>query len=148
MKQTITAETSIEIDASPSEVWKAITTAATIKKYLMGTNVSTDWKEGSPITYEGEYNGKKYKDKGVIKKIVPEKIFRSTYWSSMAGKEDKPENYNTVTYNLDDNPDGTTIVRITQDNILSDKEKEHAVSNWKMVLQKLKEVVELAAPKN
>ena len=143
MKQTITAETSIEIDASPSEVWNAITTPATIKKYLMGTTISTDWKEGSAITYEGEYNGKKYKDKGVIKKIVPEKIFRSTYWSSMGGKEDRPENYNTVTYKLDDNPDGTTIVKITQDNILSDKEQEHAVSNWKMVLQKLKEVVEM-----
>jgi len=142
MKHTIKAETSIEIEASPSEVWKAITTPATIKKYLMGTNISTNWKEGSAITYEGEYQGRKYKDKGIIKKIVPEKIFQSTYWSSMGGKEDKPENYNTVTYELVENSDGTTIVKINQDNILSEKEHEHALSNWKMVLEKLKEVVE------
>jgi uncharacterized protein YndB with AHSA1/START domain len=142
MKQAITAETSIEIEASSSEVWKALTTPATIKKYLMGTNVSTNWKEGSTITYEGEYNGKNYKDKGIIKKIIPGKIFQSTYWSSMGGKADRPENYNIVTYELEENSDGTTIVRITQDNILSDREQEHAVSNWKMVLQKLKEVVE------
>jgi hypothetical protein len=44
------------------------------KKYLMGTNVSSDWKAGSPISYEGEYNGKKYHDKGVIRKIEPEKV--------------------------------------------------------------------------
>jgi len=142
MKQTIKAEVFIEIQASPSEVWNAITTPETIKKYLMGTNVSTNWKEGSTINYEGEYKGKKYKDKGVIKKIVPEKTFQSTYWSSMGGKEDKPENYNTVTYELEENPDGSTMVKLTQDNILSGQEHEHAVSNWKMVLQKLKEVVE------
>jgi len=142
MKGNIKADISTEIEASPSEVWKAITTPAMIKKYLMGTNVSTDWKEGSAITYEGEYNGKKYKDKGIIKKIQPAKILESTYWSSMGGKEDKPENYNTVTYELEGNPDGTTMVKLTQDNILTEQEKEHVTVNWKMVLQKLKEVVE------
>jgi hypothetical protein len=59
-----------------------------------------DWKEGSAITYEGEYQGKAYKDKGLIEKLEPEKIFQSTYWSSMSGKEDKSENYNIVTYTL------------------------------------------------
>ncbi len=49
-------------------------------------------KEGSPINYEGEYDGKKYHDKGIIKKNEPGKLLQSTYWSSMAGKEDIPEN--------------------------------------------------------
>ena len=142
MKGIIKADISIEIEASPAEVWKAITTPSMIKKYLMGTNVSTDWKEGSAITYEGEYNGKKYKDKGIIKKIQPAKILETTYWSSMGGKEDKPENYNTVTYKLEENSDGSTMVKLTQDNILTEQEKEHVTVNWKMVLQKLKEVVE------
>ena len=142
MKGIIKADISIEIEASPAEVWKAITTPSMIKKYLMGTNVSTDWKEGSAITYEGEYNGKKYKDKGIIKKIQPAKILETTYWSSMGGKEDNPENYNTVTYKLEENSDGSTMVKLTQDNILTEQEKEHVTVNWKMVLQKLKEVVE------
>ena len=60
--------------------------------------LASDWKEGSSITYTGEYEGKKYKDKGVIKKMIPKEIFQSTYWSSNSGKEDKPENYNLVTY--------------------------------------------------
>ena len=71
----IISETSVTIDAMPAEVWKAITTPETIKKYLMGTTVTSDWKEGSPITYKGEYNGKAYEDKGVIKKIEPGKLF-------------------------------------------------------------------------
>jgi uncharacterized protein YndB with AHSA1/START domain len=141
MKNNLVAEVSVAIDASASNVWKAITSPAMVKKYLMGTTVTTDWKEGSPINYEGEYNGKKYKDKGVIKKIEPGKIFQSTYWSSAGGKEDKPENYNLVTYKLE-NKGGQTLVTLTQDNVQSEKEKEHVTGNWKAVLQKLKTVVE------
>ena len=47
MKDKLIAETSISVDASPAQVWKALTTPGLIKKYLMGTDVSSDWKEGS-----------------------------------------------------------------------------------------------------
>ena len=141
MKKTLNAKASVSIKATPAQVWKALTTPALIKKYLMDTNVTTDWKEGSPIKYEGEYQGKKYSDKGIIKKVEPEKILQNTYWSSMGGKEDKPENYNLVTYKLSQN-DGKTVVTLTQDNVLSEKEKEHVTGNWRSVLKKLKEVVE------
>ena len=141
MKNNLVAETSITIDAPVSAVWEAITSPAKVKQYLMGTNVQTDWKEGSPISYEGEYNGKKYHDKGTIKKIEKEKIFQSSYWSSMGGKEDKPENYNLVTYRLSEQGDQTKLT-LSQDNNATEKEKEHAVANWTNVLKKLKEVVE------
>lgn len=141
MKQNLSAETSVTIKATPAKVWKAITTPASIQKYLMGTTVTSDWQEGSPITYEGEYNGKTYHDKGLIKKLKPESVFQSTYWSSMSGKEDKPENYNTVTYTLSDEDD-RTLLTLTQDNIATEEEKAYATKNWKQVLQKLKEVVE------
>ena len=141
MKNDLIAETSVTINASASEVWKTMTSPEQVEKYLMGTHVTTDWKEGSPISYEGEYQGKKYNDKGIIKKAEPGKILQSTYWSSMGGKEDKPENYNLVTYRLTDK-NGKTVVTLSQDNIHSEKEKEHATGNWKAVLQKLKEVTE------
>ena len=141
MKGKFSSETSIRIDAPATEVWKTITTPAGIKKYLMGTDVSSDWKECSSIHYEGEYKDKKYHDKGVIKKMEPNKLFQSTYWSSVGGKEDKPENYNLVSYRLTEE-NGKTLVILSQDNIVSEQEKEHVADNWKSVLQKLKEVVE------
>ena len=141
MKDALIAETSISVDASPAQVWKALTTPRLLKKYLMGTDVSSDWKEGSTITYSGEYEGKKYHDKGIIKKIETEKVLQSTYWSSMSGKIDKPENYNLVTYKLT-KKDDKTLVSLSQDNISTEKEKEHSIENWKLVLIKLKEVVE------
>ncbi len=141
MSANLTAKTQITIYASQAEVWKAITTPAIIKQYLYGTTVKTDWKEGSPISYEGEFDGKAYHDKGTILKMEKDKLFQSTYWSSMGGKEDKPENYNLVTYKLSQK-DGKTLVTLTQDNVLSEKEKEHVTGNWKSVLKKLKEVAE------
>ncbi len=139
--EDLIADATVTIDATAADVWRAITTPDTIKKYLMGTNVITNWKVGSPIEYEGEYNGKAYHDKGVIKQFEPGKLFQSTYWSSMSGKEDKPENYNTVTYRLYE-ADGKTTVTITQNNIHSEKEQHHAAENWSMVLKELKKVVE------
>lgn len=141
MKNNLIAETSISIEATPAQVWKALTTPKLVKKYLLGTDVSSNWKEGSTITYTGEYNGNKYHDKGIIKKIEPEKILQSTYWSSMGGKEDKPENYNLVTYKIT-KQGNKTILTLLQDNNASEKEKDHSVENWKTILQKLKEVVE------
>lgn len=144
MAGSLVAESSVTISAGSGKVWKAITTPSVIKQYLFGTTVESTWKEGEPISYKGEYNGKAYEDKGTILKMVPGKLFESTYWSSMGGKEDKPENYNKVAYQLDEK-DGQTTVTITQDNIGSEDEKKHMVSNWDGVLVKLKEVIESAA---
>jgi uncharacterized protein YndB with AHSA1/START domain len=141
MEDKLIAEASINIDAPAENVWKVLTTPELIKKYLIGTTVTTDWKQGSAINYDGEYNGKEYHDKGKILKIIPAKLLQSTYWSSMGGKEDKPENYNTIVYHLTET-DGKTVVRLAQDNVLSENEKTHVTANWKAVLQKLKEVAE------
>ena len=62
-----TAET--EIEASPAEVWKALTDPELIKKYMFGSEVVTDWQPGSPITWKGEYEGKPYEDKGEILEV-------------------------------------------------------------------------------
>src|SRR5687767_13143574 len=98
MKSDITATVSINIDAPVSKVWKALTTPELIKKYFFGTEAISDWKQGSPLLFKGEWEGKTYKDKGTILEVVENKLFRYNYWSSMSGIEDKPENYVIVTY--------------------------------------------------
>lgn len=141
MKNSLVAEVTVEINSTPAQVWKALTTPSLIKKYLMGTNVTSDWEAGSSIIYEGEYNGKKYRDKGTIKNIIPEKLLQSSYWSSMSGKEDREENYNLVTYALT-TLGPKTVLTVTQDNIADEKERQHSLKNWQEVLVKMKEVVE------
>ena len=40
------------------EVWEALTSPQMIQQYLFGTQVTTDWQVGSPITYRGVWQGK------------------------------------------------------------------------------------------
>jgi hypothetical protein len=56
MNNKFIAEATTIINAPVSKVWQALVNPKIIKQYLFGTDVITDWKVGSPITY-GE-NGK------------------------------------------------------------------------------------------
>lgn len=141
MAENLIAKASIDIKATPAEVWHALTDPAMIKQYLFGTTVECDWKEGSAITYRGEWQGKAYEDKGTIMKIEPEHLLETTYWSSLGGKEDKPENYNLVRYELEPVAEGTKLT-ITQDNNATEEARAHSEQNWNMVLQTIKKLLE------
>jgi uncharacterized protein YndB with AHSA1/START domain len=110
-------------------------------QYLFGTEVTSDWKAGSPITYRGEWQGKAHQDKGEILHIDPEKLLVSTFWSSLAVLPDVPENYKTVRYELSPENGGTRIT-IMQDNNASREEAAHSEQNWKTVLDELKQLFE------
>ena len=141
MNQKFIAKATTTINASASNIWEALTKPNLIKQYLYGTEVTTDWKVGSPITYRGEWQGKTYEDKGKILQIEPEKLLVSTFWSSLAGLPDIPENYKTVRYELSPE-NGRTRVTITQDNNATQEEADHSQQNWNTVLDKLKELLE------
>ena len=40
-----------DISASPAQVWSALTDPEQIKKFMFGTDVQTDWQQGSSIEY-------------------------------------------------------------------------------------------------
>jgi uncharacterized protein YndB with AHSA1/START domain len=141
MKSNITGKTRILINAPAAKVWGALTTPALIKEYFFGTNAESDWKVGSPITFSGEWEGKKYQDKGTILENVTNKKLKYNYWSSMSGIEDKPENYVDITYELKEK-DNKTELTITQENIPDEKMREHSEENWTKVMEGLKAMVE------
>jgi uncharacterized protein YndB with AHSA1/START domain len=112
-----------------------------IKQYFFGTEAISDWREGSPIIFKGEWEGKSYEDKGTILIAEPHKLFRYDYWSSMSGIEDKPENYVIITHELFEEG-GVTTLTITQENIPDEKMKDHSEQNWRKVMNDLKELLE------
>ena len=132
---------SITINAPAARVWEAITDPDTRRKWFFGVDTRTDWKEGSPIVHMGEFQGRPYKDKGVVKEIIPRKKLVHTHWSSMSGRPDKPENYETVNYTLTE-LNGATEVGITEENIATEKQKATSEEMWKGALGELKKVVE------
>lgn len=134
-------KTTIIINAPVQKVWQALTDAAIVKQYFFGTEQQSDWKKGSPITWSGEWEGKRYQDKGTILDISPGKFVKYSYWSSMGGTEDKPENYQNVGYDLKEK-DGVTTFELTQDNIKNEEAKQHSEQNWQAIFGKMKEIVE------
>jgi uncharacterized protein YndB with AHSA1/START domain len=130
-----------EIDAPPGEVWRALTDRELIKQYMFGSEVTTDWKPGSPITWQGEFEGRAYEDKGEIISFEPGRLLEVTHFSPLTGQEDRPENYHRVRYDLQAT-DGGTRVQLTQDNNSSAEEAEHSGANWQMMLDGLKKVAE------
>ena len=146
MTRGFEAINSVTIDAPKAEVWDALTNPEKVKQYLHGTEMSTDWREGSPIFWRGEWKGKPYEDKGKVLEVKAERLIRYTHWSPMGGSEDKPENYHTVTYELAGD-DGKTILTLTQDNNPTKEEADKmARDNWGPVLQGLKKTAENQAP--
>jgi len=141
MKNLFVSKASITINAPALKVWDALTKPQLIKQYLFGTDVTTDWQVGSPITYTGIWNGKEYKDKGQVLQVEVGKLLVSSFWSSLSGLPDIPENYKTVRYELTVESSGTKLT-ITQDNNNSQEEADHSSQNWKMVLEGIKKLLE------
>ena len=137
-----TAET--DIDASTAEVWAALTDPAAIARYMFGSQVETDWQQGSPIVWRGEYDGKPYEDKGQILEVVPGQRLVVTHFSPLSGQADVPENYHTLTYLLG-TADGRTHLSLSQDGSASEEEAEHSRGMWQSVLDGLKGVAEQSA---
>ncbi|TME02393.1 MAG: hypothetical protein E6I61_03060 [Chloroflexi bacterium] len=145
MARGFEAITKVTIHASKRDVWNALTNPEKVKQYMHGTEMSTDWKEGSPIFWRGEWKGRPYEDKGTVLAVEPQKLLKYTHWSPMGGSEDKPENYHTVTCELA-GKDGETTLTLRQDNNATQEEADKmADQNWGPVMDGLKAVAEKPA---
>src|SRR6266542_5383043 len=81
----LVAKASTSISAPVSKVWDALVNPAIIRQYMFGTNVTSEWKEGSPISWKGEWKGQAYEDKGAILKLRPEKLLQYSHYSPLMG---------------------------------------------------------------
>lgn len=136
------AKAQVLIEAPPEKVWEALTDPEHIRQYLHGTEVTTDWKVGSPIRYRGEWQGKAYEDKGRVVEVIKYERLVTSFWSSLSGLPDLPEHYKTVIFDLAELDGGGTLLTLTQDNNASREEADHSRGNWRAVLEKLREVLE------
>ncbi len=124
------------VNATPQQVWRALTDPALVKQYFFGTDVSTDWKPGSPITYSGEWDGKSYEDKGVVIEVDEPHLLVTSFFSPMSGLPDVPENYQRVTYRIEATDDGARVT-VVQDNNADEEAAKHSSANWQTILDGL-----------
>jgi uncharacterized protein YndB with AHSA1/START domain len=112
----------------------------------MGSQVETDFRVGSPITFKGEFKGKAYEDKGKILSVQERRRLSFSHYSGMSGAPDKPENYHVVTFELEPQSEATCVT-LTQSNLtggVRPSDVEHRADyekTWSAVLDGLDKAV-------
>src|ERR1700736_938893 len=61
--KNLIAKSSIQINNTVDEAWKALVNPEIVQKYMLGSQQLSDWKKG--------FNGRKFEDKGEILEIPP-----------------------------------------------------------------------------
>jgi uncharacterized protein YndB with AHSA1/START domain len=135
------ASAQVTIDATPAEVWRALTDPGQVRKWMVGTDLATDWRVGSPIIWRGEIEGRSYEDKGEVLVSDEPRQLSMTHYSPLMGQPDKPESYHTVTYDLVAQGGGTQVT-LSQDGNDSAEQAEQYSANWQGMLDSLKATVE------
>lgn len=141
MDQKLIARVVTTIRAPIAKVWEALVTPEIVKRYMFGTTVVSDWKKGSSIVWKGEWQGKPYEDRGVIREVKPPNTLHFTHSSPLSNKPDVPENHHTVTVELREGSGGTEL-SLTQENNSTDDERARSEKNWNSMLEGLKKIVE------
>jgi uncharacterized protein YndB with AHSA1/START domain len=141
MREDFIAKVEVSLEAPREKVWEALTDPDQVSRYLHGTQVETDWKIGSPIAWRGEWKGRRYEDKGRVLEVEPPHRLATTYWSSLSGKPDRPDQYKTLRYVLYEEGGGTRLVLTTENNA-SEHEARHSEDAWRDVLGGLKTILE------
>lgn len=148
--QAKTVQNTISINAPADKVWDALTNPVQTKKYMFGCETVSDWRQGSPLLWRMEYEGKDLVAvKGDIVDIKPGELLAYTVIDpNNPTIEDKPENYLTVTYELSPEND-STLLTVTQGdyNKVADGEKRYAEAynngeGWNPILVQIKAIAE------
>ncbi len=75
-EQNLRTERSIVINANSENIWDVLTNPHKIKLFLFSSEVVTDWKVGSHVTFTRETNGTTSQDKGHILEVSSRKAFK------------------------------------------------------------------------
>jgi uncharacterized protein YndB with AHSA1/START domain len=144
MTEKFVAASTTTIDAPASHVWDVITDPKAVKEFMFGADLVTDWTVGGPIVWRGEWEGKPYEDKGYILEVEPGQKLVHTHFSPLGSEADKPENYHTLTWTLEDQAGGATKLTLSQDNNATEEAAEHSRGMWDMLVADVKKIAERA----
>lgn len=120
----------LTLNAKPEDVWRVLTTPGETKKYMFNCEVSSDWKVGSEIKWNGNYQGYESGERGEILEIEKNRHLKYSSIDPNFGIELKPENYLHLTYDLIPT-DGKTELLTTIENFNGDPNRlQHVAKGW------------------
>ena len=138
----LSSEKSVLINSSAQRLWDILTKSEYTKEYMFNCSVDSDWKIGSPIIWQGNYQGYQAYQKGEILDINPFRLIKYSTFDPNFGLEDKPENYIHVSYLLKEKDNQTELIIINETFDENEERMGHINQGWEMVIGKIKEVAE------
>jgi uncharacterized protein YndB with AHSA1/START domain len=128
------------IESTPEQVWRALTDADLTAEYWGHSNVSPDWRPGSPWEHR-RIDGSGVADVvgSVVESVPPTRLVFT--WA--APGEDPPPS--TVTFEIQ--PHGQIVkLTVTHEDLADEGERDAAAAGWPAVLSNLKSLVETGSP--
>ena len=104
------------INAPVQKVWEALTQPELVKLWQYGSDLLTDWKVGSEITFTTEWEGKIFEQWGKVLEIKTNELIKYSLFAPRPGLEDKPENFFIMSYTLSSEKSKTKLEIIQEDN--------------------------------
>jgi uncharacterized protein YndB with AHSA1/START domain len=130
-------ETQIEIDATPEEIWQALTDPIKTQAYYYGTEILSDWQPGSRWTSE---SGDELYLEGELIEVEPPRRIVQTFHVVIEepAASDAPS---FVTWEVAPLGDGRTRVRLIHEG-MGQATRDYVEGGWEHILHGLKDVVE------
>jgi uncharacterized protein YndB with AHSA1/START domain len=149
MSEPLFIHNQIDIQATPAAVWDALVNPDKTKVYMFGCAALSDWQVGSPLIWEGTWEGSTMAFvKGHVTHFDLEKRLDYTVIDPNGTLPDLPENYLTVSYVLA-SIDGGTRFSVSQgdysrvgDGAKRYQESYNGGEGWNPILAQIKTLVE------
>jgi uncharacterized protein YndB with AHSA1/START domain len=130
-------ETHIDIQATPDEVWQALTDPRQTQAYYYGTEILSDWQPGSRWTSE---SGDELYLEGELIEVVPARRIVQTFHVAIEepAASDAPSR---VTWELEPLDAGSTRVTVIHE-AMGQATRDYTDGGWEHILAGLKELLE------
>ena len=134
---------SVTINAPRAKVWDALVNPDTIMQYMPVTSVVSEWEEGSPIVWTGEFQGKRFEVKGIILRFEAERLLEYEHSLPIFRSSEvvHSREHRSVTIELTDS-EAQTHVAVTERGNKNKREFEHSEGSWRMALNAMKALLE------
>lgn len=134
------------IKATPEQVWEAITKPEFTTKYFHGSYIDSTFEPGAPFNgYSGD-RSQHWVDGEVLESDPPRRLQHT--WRSLYDPEQAAEPHSRVTWEIEPQADGTTLLTVVHDRLDTSPKTAASVggTGWVAVLSGLKTLLETGKP--
>ena len=134
------------IGATPEQIWEAITTPEFTTKYFHGSAVESTLEPGSPWNGHSADRSEHWVDGEVLESEPPRRLQHT--WRALYDPETAAEPFSRVTWEIEAQDDGTTLLTVVHDQLEGAPKTAASVSGpgWTRVLSGLKTLLETGEP--